>query len=143
MKESQFLNTRNIVYVDLNHIYSVIEHKYVGIADEGNGLAVGHQGQLDHSLWINLRLFRFIFKIRKQGMRGMFLSFDSSAPSECKAEGTPRKLAAAMELRRPYVQARLITVLGKSSNSEHYAPSSELRRVLMMVYNAQNYWILR
>jgi hypothetical protein len=30
--------------MNLYHIYSVVKHKYGGVADEGNGLAMGRQG---------------------------------------------------------------------------------------------------
>jgi hypothetical protein len=48
--------------------------------------------------------------------------------NQTKAERTPRKLATATQPQLPShvtcVQARLMTLLGKSSNSECYTPSS-------------------
>jgi hypothetical protein len=49
-----------------------------------------------------------------------------------KAEGTPRKLATPISGTCTCAQLRLITVIGKSSNSEW-----------MECYNTQNYWIFR
>lgn len=38
------------IYMDLQHVYSVINYKYEGFTDERTAPAVDHQGQLNHHL---------------------------------------------------------------------------------------------